>query len=95
MNTEKYFDIITKIADNWPLNRNEATLLFTALTTLAKSAKAQRPVNKAKATGIIMGFYAAHHLNEYQYEDMLETVNRASEARNLDEGLKIIEDRLI
>jgi hypothetical protein len=94
MNTEKYYDIITKVADNWPLNRREATLLVTALTALAKSAKSQRAVLKAKATGVIMGFEAANHLNEYQYEDMLETVNKAAEAKNLEEGLKVIEDRL-
>ena len=96
MNTaENYYEIVTKIADGWPLNRREATLLVTALTTLAKGAKTQKAVLKAKAVGIVMGFEAANHLNEYQYEDMLETVNKAAEAKNLEEGLKVIEDRLI
>lgn len=95
MSNEKYYDIITKVADNWPLNRREAALLITALTALAKSAKPQRAVLKAKATGVILGFEAANHLNEYQYEDMLETVNKAAEAKNLEEGLEIIKDRLI
>ena len=70
MNTERYYDIITKAAENYGLTRREATLIVTGFCVIARNPENMHIGDYAKIIGILMGLHAAERLNDYQYEKL-------------------------